>query len=253
MAPATTTEALEPITMNNESRIDSPPDPKMVWLITIYYKNELFKTMQEQYYRLAQEKYSKFINMRLRFRDDFVAGKTVNIDEPFDEGRDIVYVYQNELHQFHLQSLLEKINELNLGRFNFKSNLCLDEINEDDNHETTDATDHATFTVKNETKCHGAMLIQRRINTYTDLPNMVRTANGEVDFLKAEPKWTYPMKTDDFPFAFFNQETDPWRPKLFRLPKTECTAQMPTMIKTSIDNFDFRQHIRANFLPEFKD
>ena len=68
--------------------------------------------------------------------------KTVNIEEPLDEGRDIVYVYQNELHQFHLQSLLEKLSDLNLGRFNFRSNLCLNEIKED----TTDATDHATFT-----------------------------------------------------------------------------------------------------------
>jgi len=135
-----------------------------------------------------------------------------------------------------------------LGRFNFRSNLCLNEIKED----TTDTTDHATFTVRNETKCPGAMLLQRHMNTFTDLPNMVKTASGEIDFLKAEPKWTYPMKTDDFPFAFFNQEKNPWRPKLFRLPKTECTAQMPTMIKTSIDNFEFRQLIRDNFLPEFK-
>ena len=73
----TTTKALEKTTMPElvVERVDSPPDLKMVWLITVYYKNELFKTMQEQYYNLAAQKYSKLINMRLRFRNEFVAGK----------------------------------------------------------------------------------------------------------------------------------------------------------------------------------
>ena len=28
------------------------------------------------------------------------------------------------------------------------------------------------------------MLIQRRMDTFADLPNMVKTGNGEIDFLK---------------------------------------------------------------------
>ena len=54
-------------------------------------------------------------------------------------------MYQNELHQFHFQSLLEKLTDLNLGMFNFQSNLCLNEIKEDNSQETTVAADHATF------------------------------------------------------------------------------------------------------------
>ena len=96
------------------------------------------------------------------------------------------------------------------------------------------------------------MLIQGRKDTYANWPNMVRTASGRIDFINAEPKWTEPIKTDDFPVALFNQEAKPWRPGLVHLPKAECTGQILAMIKTSIDNFDFRQHIRDNFLSEFK-
>ena len=75
--PEPTTNAPNPTTVQEKAaeRVDSPPDPKTLWLITVYYKNELFKAMQEQYYQLAQQKYSKLINMRLRFRNEFVAGK----------------------------------------------------------------------------------------------------------------------------------------------------------------------------------
>ena len=46
-----------------------------VWLITVYYKSEMLKTMQEQYYNLVNKRYSKVINVRLRFRNEFVDGK----------------------------------------------------------------------------------------------------------------------------------------------------------------------------------
>ena len=59
-------------------RSDANDDPRTTWLITVYYKNELLKTMHKQYYHLAQEKYKKFINIRLRFRNDFDAGKVNN-------------------------------------------------------------------------------------------------------------------------------------------------------------------------------
>ena len=45
-------------------------------------------------------------------------------------------------------------------------------------------SNYQNILVKNETKCHGAMLIQRRMDTFTGLPNMVKTGNGEIDFLK---------------------------------------------------------------------
>ena len=69
--------------------------------------------------------------------------QTVNIDEPFDEGRDdIVYVYQNELHQFHLSSLHQFMQQrLNLDTLNFQHfsmSICL---NDDNSKDTT-----ATFT-----------------------------------------------------------------------------------------------------------
>ena len=69
--------------------------------------------------------------------------QTVNIDEPFDEGRDnIVYVYQNELHQFHLTSLYQIMqSHLKLDTLyfqHFSMNICL---NDDNSKDTT-----ATFT-----------------------------------------------------------------------------------------------------------
>ena len=60
------------------------------------------------------------------------------------------------------------------------------------------------------------------------------------------------MKTNDFPTFFFDKEKSPWRPGIHQIPVEPCTAQIPTMIKTGIDNIEYRQHIRDNFLPEFK-
>ena len=57
------------------TRPGSPPDPKTKWLITVYYKNDLFKSMQEQYYHLVQQKYERRNEIKLRFCSDFIAGK----------------------------------------------------------------------------------------------------------------------------------------------------------------------------------
>ena len=65
-----------------------------------------------------------------------------------DEGRDYIYVYQNELHQLYFQKLVEQLDNLQLGSFKFKTNICLNEIrSEEDAKVTTSATiEHATFT-----------------------------------------------------------------------------------------------------------
>ena len=65
-----------------------------------------------------------------------------------DEGRDYIYVYQNELHQLYFQKLVEQLDNLQLGNFKFKTNICLNEIrSEEDAKVTTSATiEHATFT-----------------------------------------------------------------------------------------------------------
>ena len=41
----------------------------------MFYKKDLFRAMQEQYYHLVQEKYKESHNIQLIFRDDFVAGQ----------------------------------------------------------------------------------------------------------------------------------------------------------------------------------
>ena len=83
-------------------------------------------------------------------------------------------------------------------------------------------------------------------DTFEDVPNMVRTASDLVDFINAESHWTRPFITNDFPVEFFNKQVNTWRPKLIRLPQTECTAELVAVVKTNTANFKFRQHIRSN-------
>ena len=64
-----------PATTKPERRLDSPADPKTEWIITVFYKKDLFRAMQEQYYHLVQEKYSASHNIQIVFRTDFVAGQ----------------------------------------------------------------------------------------------------------------------------------------------------------------------------------
>ena len=45
-----------------------------------------------------------------------------------EENTSSVHIYQNELHQVYFSSLLDKLDELKLGRFKFSKNVCLDEI-----------------------------------------------------------------------------------------------------------------------------
>ena len=71
--------------------------------------------------------------------------------------------------------------------------------------------------------------------------------------LKAEPKWTKKIAGNTVPKSFFKQSDNLWRPGIYKEPSDGCNATIPVFIKTSADNYEFREILRKNFLrQEFK-
>ena len=85
-----------------------------------------------------------------------------------DEGRDYIYVYQNELHQLYFQKIVEQLDNLQLGNFKFKTNICLNEIRSDEKAKvTTSATiEHATFTGNNNPGSNPARQVDIKAQNY---------------------------------------------------------------------------------------
>ena len=58
------------------------------------------------------------------------------------------------------------------------------------------------------------------------------------------------MAGNRVPTSFFKKSNTLWRPGIYKEPTHSCNATMPVFIKTSADNFDFREILRKNFLRE---
>ena len=65
-----------------------------------------------------------------------------------------------------------------------------------------------------------------------------------------EPKWTKKIAGNTVPTSFFKKSNKLWRPGIYKEPTDGCNATIPVFIKTSADNFDFREILRKNFLRE---
>ena len=68
--------------------------------------------------------------------------------------------------------------------------------------------------------------------------------------IQNEPRWTKKMAGNTVPTSFFKKSSKLWRPGIYKEPTDGCNATIPVFIKTSADNFDFREILRKNFLRE---
>ena len=58
------------------------------------------------------------------------------------------------------------------------------------------------------------------------------------------------MAGNTVPKSFFAESKNLWRPGIYKEPRDGCNETIPVFIKTSADNFDFREILRKNFLRE---